>query len=65
MRGDVLSYAIIAGNDGAAFAMDPASGVVSTAMTLDHEMLNSYSLIVSVTDGSGLSDQATVSGRSD
>ena len=59
--GDVLSYAITAGNEGNAFAIDAGSGEITVQGGLDFEGLNSYALTVSVTDGGLLSDSATVS----
>ena len=58
--GDMLSYAITAGNVGGAFAID-SSGNITTATALDYETLNSYNLTVTVTDTGGLSDTAAVS----
>ncbi|MCP5537013.1 MAG: cadherin domain-containing protein [Akkermansiaceae bacterium] len=57
--GDVLNYAITAGNTGAAFAID-SSGNITTATGLDYESINSYTLTVTVTDSGNLSDTATV-----
>ncbi|MFC4991768.1 cadherin domain-containing protein [Rubritalea tangerina] len=58
--GDSVSYAIIAGNTGSAFAIDSNTGEITTAAVLDFETLASYTLTVEVTDGGGLSDSATV-----
>ncbi|MCX5671075.1 MAG: cadherin domain-containing protein, partial [Planctomycetota bacterium] len=60
--GEVLSYAITAGNTGGAFAIDSATGEITVAGALDHETLGVYSLTVEVTDDGtpGLSDTATV-----
>ncbi|SHI50114.1 Cadherin domain-containing protein [Rubritalea squalenifaciens DSM 18772] len=56
---DSVSYAITAGNDGS-FAIDSATGVITTTAALDYETANSYALSVTVTDAGGLNDTATV-----
>ena len=53
--GDTLTYSI----SGEAFEID-ANGAITVAAALDHETTESYSLTVTVEDGSGLSDTATV-----
>ncbi|QQL45498.1 cadherin domain-containing protein [Sulfuriroseicoccus oceanibius] len=58
--GDSASFAITSGNTGGAFAIDSATGAITTAAALDYETTSSYTLGVSVTDGGGLSDAATV-----
>lgn len=60
--GDLLSYSIVSGNPGGAFAIDAASGAISVATTLDFETTASYSLTVQVIDDGNpvLSDTATV-----
>ncbi len=60
--GDALTYAIVAGNTGGAFAIDPASGViiVANAAALDFETRPSFALAVRATDAGGLSAQAIV-----
>ena len=54
-NGDTLTYSI----SGEAFEID-ANGAITVAAALDHETTESYSLTVTVEDGSGLSDTATV-----
>ena len=58
--GDALSYAITAGNDDGAFAIDPQSGEVTVAdgSLLDHETQASRSLTIEVSDGNGGTDAA-------
>lgn len=58
--GDSLSYAITGGNTGGAFAINSSTGEITTATALDYETTNSYSLIVTATDGGGLNDSAAV-----
>ncbi|QQL45499.1 cadherin domain-containing protein [Sulfuriroseicoccus oceanibius] len=58
--GDVLSYAISAGNESGAFTIDPATGAISTTAGLDHEAAGAYVLTVTVSDNGGLSDSASV-----
>ncbi|MBL8865194.1 MAG: tandem-95 repeat protein [Planctomycetia bacterium] len=60
--GDALTYVIVSGNTAGAFAIDPASGVVTVANSaaLDFETTPSFALTVRATDGGGLSAQATV-----
>lgn len=59
--GDVLGYTITAGNGSGAFAIDSSTGEITTASVLNYEATSSYSLTVTVTDSSGLSDTAAVS----
>ena len=59
--GDALSYAITAGNESGAFAIDAGTGQVTAQGVLDFETLPDYVLTVSVTDGGLLSDSAAVS----
>ena len=54
--GNVLSYAITAGNESGAFAIDAGTGQVTVQGALDFEDLPDYALTVSVTDGGLLSD---------
>ena len=58
--GDALTYAITAGNDDGAFAIDPQSGEVTVAdgSLLDHDTQASRSLTIEVSDGNGGSDTA-------
>ncbi|WP_346190125.1 cadherin domain-containing protein, partial [Rubritalea halochordaticola] len=43
------------------FAIDSATGAITTAAALDYEAANSYALTVTATDAGGLTDTATVS----
>ncbi len=52
-----LSYAITAGNGAGLFAIDQATGELSTTGPLDYETAASHVLSVTVSDGGGLSDQ--------
>lgn len=58
--GDPLAYAITDGNDDGAFAMDPATGIVTVAdaSVLDPAVTPEYILDVQVTDGRGGVDTA-------
>ncbi len=58
--GDVLRFAIPAGNTGSAFEIDRRSGDITTATALDYETTPSYTLTITVTDSGGLTDTATV-----
>ncbi|MBL8866932.1 MAG: tandem-95 repeat protein [Planctomycetia bacterium] len=60
--GDALTYAITGGNRNGAFAIDPATGVitVANAAALDFETTRTFRLTVRVTDPSGRSDGARV-----
>ncbi|MBI5759286.1 MAG: cadherin repeat domain-containing protein, partial [Planctomycetales bacterium] len=60
--GDVLNYAITAGNSTGAFAIDSTTGQVTVIdpSLLDFETTPGWSLSVQVTDAGGLSDSATV-----
>ena len=59
--GEVLSYSIIAGNTGTAFAINSSSGeiTVNNSEALDFESTPSFNLAILVTDGS-LTDEATL-----
>lgn len=46
-----LVYTILSGNEDGAFALDAATGAVTVAGSLDHEIHPSYSLLVQVSDG--------------
>lgn len=59
--GDVLSYSITSGNAAGAFAINAATGEITTATALDYETTPSYSLTVTATDSGGLSNTAIVS----
>src|SRR5262245_27467329 len=58
--GDVLTYAITAGNAAGLFAINPASGAISLASgkTLDYETATQHQLTVTVSDQRGRSDTA-------
>lgn len=60
--GDLLSYAITAGNLDGAFAIDAAAGALSVANSaaLDFETTPTFTLTVQVTDTGGLSASAPV-----
>jgi VCBS repeat-containing protein len=60
--GQTLTYAITAGNQAGAFAIDAATGEITVAGQLDHETAPSYVLTVEVTDSGtpALSDAATI-----
>ena len=49
---DVLSYVITAGNSSGLFAIDMATGAVTTAGVLDYETATQHVLTVTVSDGS-------------
>ena len=55
-----LTFAITGGNDDGLFTIDAATGEIATTGSLDHEVVAQRVLTVSVTDGGGLSDDATV-----
>jgi autotransporter-associated beta strand protein len=54
-------WAIVSGNNGGVFALDPATGELTVAGILDHEFTSSYTLMVTVSDGTETSDSAMVS----
>ncbi|NWK55282.1 cadherin domain-containing protein [Verrucomicrobiaceae bacterium N1E253] len=58
--GDTLDYTITAGNAGGEFAIDKATGEITTTGALDFEAASQYVLTVTVTDSGQLSDSATV-----
>lgn len=51
-KGQTLTYAILDGNAGGAFAIDPATGLITVANTgmLNYEATTSFTLVVSATD---------------
>ncbi|HEX5068161.1 MAG TPA: cadherin repeat domain-containing protein, partial [Myxococcota bacterium] len=61
--GETFSYAILSGNSGGAFALDPTTGQITVAnpSALDFETTPSFSLTVQVTDAGGLSGTRLVS----
>ncbi|WP_346187115.1 cadherin domain-containing protein [Rubritalea halochordaticola] len=58
--GDIVNFAIIAGNTGGAFVIDANTGAITTTAPLNHESVSQYNLTVTATDSGGLSDTATV-----
>ncbi len=56
---DTLTYSL-SGTDAAAFALNAATGQLKTKAALDYETKNSYSVVVTVSDGTA-SDSITVS----
>ncbi len=50
-EGGTLTYAITAGNDAGAFALDTGTGALTVAAALDHEAVASYSLTISASSG--------------
>ncbi len=48
--GQTHTFAITDGNTGGAFAIDPSTGAIATAIVVDFETTPSYSLTVAVTD---------------
>ena len=57
---DNNDFAITGGNTGTAFAIDASSGVITTATALDYETLTSYTLTISVSDGTNAATTETV-----
>ncbi len=60
--GDPITYAITGGNNGNVFAIDPATGVVTLAASLDYETTNSYHLTYSGTSTTGANPALTGNG---
>jgi gliding motility-associated-like protein len=60
--GDVMHFAITAGNNSGAFTIDAATGAITVAdgAKLDNESLQQYSLTVEVTDSKGATTTATI-----
>ncbi len=56
---DILTYSL-SGTDAASFTIGMASGQLRTKAALDRETKSSYTVVVTATDPSGLSDTATV-----
>lgn len=56
---DVLSYSLV-DNAGGLFAIDSATGALTTTAALDHEAQASYDLVIRATDPDGLSTQRIV-----
>ena len=57
--GDMLSYTL-GGADAGSFTIDGSSGQISTAVALDYETKNRYSVTVTATDSGSLSDTIAV-----
>ena len=57
--GDALTHALT-GDDAASFAIDPASGQLTTATLLDYETQPSYTVAVTASDASGLTARVQV-----
>ena len=55
-----ISFSIVSGNEAGLLNLDAASGIITTAMQINFEQVSSVVLVVSATDGGGLSDSATV-----
>ncbi|MDE2904085.1 MAG: cadherin domain-containing protein, partial [Chloroflexota bacterium] len=55
-----LTYAITAGNEADAFALDSSSGALTVAGTLDYETTDEYNLTVTATDTAGHTATADV-----
>ena len=55
--GDVLTYSLVGHTDGL-FAIDAATGVITTLVALDHEALASANIVVRATDAAGRSTQS-------
>ncbi|HEX5065660.1 MAG TPA: cadherin domain-containing protein, partial [Myxococcota bacterium] len=60
--GSTFTYAILSGNTGGAFALDPTTGQITVAnpAALDFETTPTFTLTVQVTDAGGLTDNATI-----
>ena len=57
-----LRYEIVSGNDDGAFAVNPATGIVTSAQTsLDYEVKSFYNLTVAASNSVGVRAEATVS----
>ena len=56
---DTLTYSL-GGDDAASFAVDPATGQLTTATALNHEAKASYSITVTATDPSGAAAEVEV-----
>ena len=55
-----LTYAIAAGNEAGAFALDSSSGALTVAATLDYETTDEHNLTVTVSDAAGHTATADV-----
>ncbi len=59
-EGGAVSYAITAGNEAGAFAIDAGTGVLSVAAALDYETADEYNLTVTARDAAGHTATADV-----
>ena len=59
-EGGTLTFAITAGNDAGAFALDTGTGALTVAKTLDRATASSYSLTLTASDAAGGTATATV-----
>ncbi|RMF83424.1 MAG: cadherin repeat domain-containing protein, partial [Planctomycetota bacterium] len=59
-EGDTLTVTVTGGSGAGKFNVDPASGEITTAVGLNHEVQDSYTLETLVTDSGGLTDTATL-----
>ena len=59
-EGGDLTYAITAGNEAGAFAIDASTVAISVAGTLDYEMADDYNLTVTASDAAGHTATADV-----
>ena len=57
--GDTLTYSL-SGDDADSFALDSATGQITTAAALDYETKNAYTVVVTAADGSGATASVTV-----
>ncbi|MDE0921262.1 MAG: cadherin domain-containing protein, partial [Arenicellales bacterium] len=58
--GDTLSYVITAGNGDGEFAINSRTGAITTAAAIDYEMINQYTLTVTVSDSGLLTATASI-----
>ena len=58
--GETLTWSIVSGNTGSAFAINASTGEITVNAALDFEVLASYALVVEVEDNQMLTNQATV-----
>ncbi|EDO46189.1 predicted protein, partial [Nematostella vectensis] len=56
-----VTYAIISGNQGNSFQLDPRSGILSVRSTLDRETIPSYTLVVKASDAGSPQQSITAS----
>ena len=58
--GDTLNYTLGDGADAGSFTIDGSTGQISTAVVLDYETKNSYTVTVTATDSGSLTDTIAV-----